>query len=75
MALQAGVPIVPVVLRNTYELMPRGALLFRPGTVHVCVLPPIDVTDWRIEDLDRHVADARALFQRTLDDWPGRNGA
>jgi putative phosphoserine phosphatase / 1-acylglycerol-3-phosphate O-acyltransferase len=75
MALQAGVPIVPVVLRNTYELMPRGSLLFRPGTVQVCVLPPINVTDWKIEDLDRHVADARALFQRTLDDWPGRDSA
>jgi putative phosphoserine phosphatase/1-acylglycerol-3-phosphate O-acyltransferase len=70
MALQAGVPIVPVVLRNTYELMPRGSLLFRPGMIQVCVLAPIDVTDWKIEDLDRHVAEARALFQHTLDDWP-----
>jgi hypothetical protein len=34
------------------------------------VLPPIDVTTWRIDDLDRHVADVRSLFQRTLDDWP-----
>jgi putative phosphoserine phosphatase/1-acylglycerol-3-phosphate O-acyltransferase len=70
MAMQAGVPIVPVVLRNTYELMPRGSLLFRPGTVQVRALPPIDVTDWKVEHLDRHVADVRALFQRALDDWP-----
>jgi putative phosphoserine phosphatase/1-acylglycerol-3-phosphate O-acyltransferase len=70
MALQAGVPIVPVVLRNTYELMPRGSLLLRPGTVQVCVLPPIETADWNVEHLDRHVAEAQALFQRTLDDWP-----
>jgi putative phosphoserine phosphatase / 1-acylglycerol-3-phosphate O-acyltransferase len=69
-AMQAGVPVVPVVIRNTYEVMPRGSLLFRPGTVQVCVLPAIDVTPWKIEDLDRHVADVQALFQRTLDDWP-----
>ncbi|HEY6992881.1 MAG TPA: HAD-IB family hydrolase [Xanthobacteraceae bacterium] len=69
-AMQAGAPVVPVVIRNTYEVMTRGSLLFRPGTVQVCVLPPIDVTQWKVEDLDRHVADARALFERTLDDWP-----
>ncbi len=67
-ALQAWVPIVPVILRNTYAVLPRHSLLFRPGTVQVCVLPPIDVTAWQIENLDRHVADVRALFQRTLDD-------
>jgi putative phosphoserine phosphatase / 1-acylglycerol-3-phosphate O-acyltransferase len=70
MAMQAGAPIVPVVIRNSYEVMPRGSLLFRPGTVRVCALPPIDVTKWNVEDLDDHVADVRALFQRTLDDWP-----
>lgn len=69
-AMQAGAPVVPVVIRNTYEVMPRGSLLFRPGTVQVCVLPAIDVTTWKAEDLDRHVAEVQALFQRTLDDWP-----
>jgi putative phosphoserine phosphatase / 1-acylglycerol-3-phosphate O-acyltransferase len=69
-ALQAGAPVVPVVIRNTCQVMPRGSLLFRPGTVQVCVLPPIDVATWQVEDLDRHVADVQALFQRTLDDWP-----
>ena len=69
-AMQAGAPVVPVVIRNTYEVMPRGSLLFRPGTVQVCALPAIDVTTWKVEDLDRHVADVQALFQRTLDDWP-----
>src|SRR5262249_25912012 len=69
-ALQAGVPVVPVVIRNTYAAMARGSLLFRPGTVQVCVLPPIDVTKWKPENLDRHVADVQTLFQRTLDNWP-----
>lgn len=69
-AMQASAPVVPVVIRNTYEVMTRGSLLFRPGTVQVCALPPIDVTKWKVEDLDRHVADVRTLFQHTLDDWP-----
>ena len=74
-AIEAGAPVVPVVFRNTYEVMRRGSLLFRPGTVDVCVLPPIDVTAWKLDDLDRHVADVRALFQRTLDNWPRRRAS
>jgi putative phosphoserine phosphatase / 1-acylglycerol-3-phosphate O-acyltransferase len=67
-AIQAGVPIVPIVLRNSYAVLPRHSLLFRPGTVQVRVLPPVDVTTWTMENLDRHVADVRDSFQRTLDD-------
>lgn len=72
-AIQAGVPIVPIVLRNSYAVLPRHSLLFRPGTVQVRVLPPVDVTTWTMENLDRHVADVRDSFQRTLDD--GHNPA
>jgi putative phosphoserine phosphatase/1-acylglycerol-3-phosphate O-acyltransferase len=69
-ATQAGAPVVPVVIRNSYEAMTRGSLLFRPARVQVRVLPPIDVTTWKIDDIDRHVANVRELFQHTLDDWP-----
>jgi putative phosphoserine phosphatase/1-acylglycerol-3-phosphate O-acyltransferase len=69
-AIEAGAPVVPLVIRNSYEVMARGSRLFRPGTVQVCVLPPLDVTTWKAEDLDRRVAEVQTLFQRTLDDWP-----
>ena len=40
-AMQAGVPIVPIVIRNSGELMWRGARTIHSGTVQVAVLPPI----------------------------------
>lgn len=70
LAMQAGVPIVPVVIRNDYELMVRNSLIFRPGTVQVCILEPIDVTKWKVEELSSHINEVRELFQRTLDEWP-----
>jgi putative phosphoserine phosphatase/1-acylglycerol-3-phosphate O-acyltransferase len=74
-AMQAGAPVVPVVIRNTYEVMARHSLLLRPGTVRVCALPPIDVTRWKVENLDRHIAEVQAVFQSTLDDWPRPDAA
>jgi putative phosphoserine phosphatase/1-acylglycerol-3-phosphate O-acyltransferase len=71
LAMQAGVPIVPVVIRNAGELMWRDALTVRPGVVDVAVLDPIDVSDWTPQTLDERVAEVRALFAHTLLNWPG----
>jgi putative phosphoserine phosphatase / 1-acylglycerol-3-phosphate O-acyltransferase len=71
LAMQAGVPVVPVVIRNAAEMMARNSPLMRPGKVQVSVLPAIDVTQWKVEDLDRHVAAVRQLYVDTLDNWPG----
>lgn len=41
LAAQAGVPIVPVAIRGSREIMPRGSLLVRRGHVEVDVGAPI----------------------------------
>lgn len=69
-AMQAGVPVVPVVLRNTGELMWRGAQLIKPGTVEVKVLPPVDTTQWQAEDIGDHAEEVRQMFIAALADWP-----
>ena len=66
-AMQAGVPIVPIVLKNTTDAMPKGAIFARPATVHVEVLPAIQTTDWDIDDLDDHIAEIRQQFLTSLD--------
>ena len=74
-ALQAGVPIVPIVIRNSGELMWRGASVIRAGSVQVAVLPPVPTAGWAVEDLDKHVHEIREQYLATLADWPGRGSA
>jgi 1-acyl-sn-glycerol-3-phosphate acyltransferase len=50
LALKAGVPIVPVALRGTRELMPRGSLLLRSGTMTVVIGDPIPTQGLSDED-------------------------
>ena len=71
MAMQAGVPIVPVVLRNAGDVMHRDATWMRSGVVDVCALPPISVQHWTRENLDQHIAEVRQRFVDTLQHWPG----
>lgn len=70
-AMQAGVPIVPVVIRNTGELMWRNSFWLHPGTVDVAVLEPVPTSGWTADNLDDHIAYVRQRFLDTLDNWPG----
>lgn len=70
MARQAGVPVVPVVLRNAGAVMHRNARWIRPGVVDVCVLPPIDVCAWQAAELDLRINELREQVQKLLDHWP-----
>jgi HAD superfamily hydrolase (TIGR01490 family) len=69
-AMQAGVPIVPIVIRNAGELMWRRARTVRSGTVEVAVLPPIPTAGWTKQDLDEQVMAVRQLYIDTLENWP-----
>lgn len=70
LARAAGVPIVPIVIRNAGELMWRGAKTTRSGAVQVHVHPPIPTAGWTKADLDAAVDDVHALYRDTLADWP-----
>lgn len=66
LALQAGVPILPVVIHNAGDVAPKNEFIMRPATVKVDVLPPVDTSDWSVKTMDKHVADVRQMFLDTL---------
>ncbi len=68
-AMQAGVPIVPIVLRNVGEVMWRGAQFVRPGTVDVKVCPPVETTGWKPEEAGTYAEQMHDRFARALETW------
>ena len=69
-AMAAGIPIVPIVIRNAEVIAERNSSTFNPGTVDVAVFPPISVDDWTSENLSERIAEVRQLYLDTLKDWP-----
>jgi putative phosphoserine phosphatase/1-acylglycerol-3-phosphate O-acyltransferase len=67
MAQQAGVPVVPIVLRGTGALMPPGSLLVHSGTVHAAVLEPVDVSGWPDHEFHERAEAVRQCFVDALD--------
>jgi len=69
-AMSAGIPIVPIVIRNAEVIAARDSSTFNPGTVDVVVYPPIPVDDWTHDNLPDRIAEVRQLYLDTLSDWP-----
>lgn len=69
-AIRAGVPVIPVVIRNAGEIAWRNSAVVRKGVVDVAVLPPIDVGGWDPNHMDTEVERVRQLFVDTLLHWP-----
>lgn len=70
-AMQAGVPIVPIVIRNTGDRMWRNSFFLHSGEVDVAVLEPVSTDGWSADTIDDHVAQVRKRFEETLESWPG----
>ena len=69
-AMSAGIPIVPIVIRNAEVIAARDSSTFNPGTVDVVVYPPIPVDDWTHDNLPDRIAEVRQLYLDTLGNWP-----
>ncbi|MFT7048681.1 MAG: putative phosphoserine phosphatase/1-acylglycerol-3-phosphate O-acyltransferase [Halioglobus sp.] len=66
LAMQAGVPMIPIVIRNAGDVAPKGDFVYRPATVDVEVLPPVSTDDWTPETINDHVREVRNMFLKTL---------
>ncbi len=66
LALQAGVPVLPIIIHNAGDVAPKNEFIMRPATVKVDVLPPVDTSDWTVENMDAQVAQIRQMFLDTL---------
>jgi len=65
LAVETGIPVVPVAVSGTRDLLVKGSWRFRPGPhrVHVSVLPPIAPTT----SADALRDEARARILKTLE--------
>ena len=60
LALETGAPIVPVTIRGTFELMPKGRKYARKGKVRVEFHEPVPVTDYTRAKMDQLMEKVRA---------------
>lgn len=68
MARQAGVPVVPVAIKNSDVLMGKGTGAARAGEMEMVLLPPVATSDVVTDDdIDRLISDVRAAIAIELE--------
>ena len=68
MARQAGVPVVPVAIKNSDVLMGKGTSEARSGTIEMVFMKPIETVD-RVTDeaIDQLIAESRQMIKEELE--------
>lgn len=64
LALEAGVPIVPLATKGGFQVLPRGSLFFRPGQYTVRVGTPVQPTEF--PDRDRLMQEVRRSIEALM---------
>jgi 1-acyl-sn-glycerol-3-phosphate acyltransferase len=71
LALETGTPIVPVAVRGTIDILPRGGRVMRTGQpVHVAIGAPIAVAG---RDLPGLMAEVRDFLVREVEGGQGKS--
>jgi 1-acyl-sn-glycerol-3-phosphate acyltransferase len=65
-AHETKIPILPLTIRNSYQVLPSGTFDLTPGTVEVVVHRPIHMSDYNLGRLDELVSTTRQIIADAL---------
>jgi 1-acyl-sn-glycerol-3-phosphate acyltransferase len=71
-AIRAGVPLVPIALQGTREVLPFGSGQVRSGSVRMRIGDPIPTDQLQLRDRGRITAEVRERIAGMLDEQPIR---
>lgn len=69
LAIQAsasGIPLIPLAAHGTYECLPRGAVIPKPGKVKVLIGPQFDLSYLKSWPKEQAVEEARRIIRERL---------
>ncbi len=66
LAMQAGVPIVPIVIHNALDALPNKSMVVRPAEVKVTVLEPVLTGGWNKRSVYKNCREVRNAYLEIL---------
>jgi 1-acyl-sn-glycerol-3-phosphate acyltransferase len=66
LAIRAGVPIVPITIHGTWDIMPRTTKRVKKGTIRVVIDRPIETKDYTMRDRKRLMEETERRIRANL---------
>ena len=67
LAIQSGVPIVPISIIGSGEIMPKRSLKIKPGKIKLVIDKPIDVKGYTLENRQELIDRVRQVIIKNYD--------
>lgn len=67
LSVDAGMPIVPIILTGTFDIMPKGRFMVRRGPVTMTICPPIETADYTRKTKDQLIEKVRETMITTFE--------
>lgn len=67
MAIDLGLPVLPVTINGTKKVLPKGSIDLRPGGVTMIISKPISVKGYAEENLNELMDKTRMIINASLD--------
>lgn len=74
LAVDSGVPIVPLIMLGTQTIMSKGSRLVHPNPVELVIRPPIETGDYSRETKEQLMAEVRKVIEDNYTGLPGGGG-
>jgi 1-acyl-sn-glycerol-3-phosphate acyltransferase len=71
LAIQAGVPIVPISIIGAHEIMPKRTLKVKPGRITMVIDRPVEVSGYTLETRGELIEKIRHIIVRNLENPTG----
>jgi 1-acyl-sn-glycerol-3-phosphate acyltransferase len=70
LAIKAKVPLLPLVIEGSHDCIPKNSWKFgEPSDILLKVLPPIDTTSLKLQDVARLRDQVRTLIMKQIAEW------
>jgi 1-acyl-sn-glycerol-3-phosphate acyltransferase len=69
LAIKSGVPIVPISIIGSGDIMPKRSLKIKPGKIKLVIDKPIDVKNFTIESRQELITIVRNTIIKNYDGW------
>lgn len=67
MAFDLKLPIVPLTIEGSYDIMKRGSYLLNPGKMKLTIHAPISTQNLKTEDMTKIMDEVREIIAKTLE--------
>jgi len=65
-ALETGLPILPVTIKNSFHILPSDSLDLTPGSIDIIVHRPVHIFGYHAENLNRMIEHTRGTIASVL---------